>query len=277
MLARTSLVPIAVLAILSAATARPVRGDHLQGDHGTAPGAMSDEGMRRAARDYWATHPVVESSSPGSPATKGTQGAPDAIVTVRDFRFDLDGSATTQIDTVRINVGQTVRWQWVNGFHTVTSGEGASDPNSGLVFDQPSDVSAQTFEFTFNTAETVPYYCALHEFQTMFGVVVVTAPVGVTPRGGEEAIGFVSGPIPNPSSRGVSFRFALGEGGRVRADVLDARGRHVTTVLDREYPAGIHEASWNGRGSSGRAAPGVYLLRLRVPGSVGSRTVVLAP
>jgi hypothetical protein len=74
----------------------------------------------------------------------------------------------------------------------------------------------------------------------MKGIVIVTAPVGVTPQGGGSAIGFASRPWPDPSSRGVSSRFRLGEGGRVRADVVDARGRHVTTLIDRELPAGTH-------------------------------------
>jgi plastocyanin len=231
--------------------------------------------MGQAARDYWARHPVVGAVSPGSAAAGGVRGGPAAVVEVRDFRFEHDGNAATPIDTVRIQVGEAVQWNWVEGFHTVTSGEGSQDPSSGLIFDAPSDPSHTEFSFTFDTAETVPYYCAFHEGFVMKGVVIVTAPVGVNPRGDGEAIGFATRPWPNPSSRGVSFRFSLGEGGRVRADVLDARGRHVATLLDREYPAGLHEATWSGRGTTGRVAAGVYLLRLRVPGYVGSREIVL--
>lgn len=251
--------------------ARPVAGDHLHAAHGS----MSDAAMRRATEAYWATHPRVGSpASHGSPASDQIQGI-DATYNVGGTIFNADANSATQIDTVHISVGGTVRWRWVNGFHTITSGTGFADPNAGLIFDQPSDNISQQFLFTFATPETVPFFCSPHEILEMKGVVIVTAPVGVTPRGGGQAIGFASGPWPNPSSQGASFRFRLGEGGRVRVDVVDARGRHVTTVVDRDHAAGLHEASWDGRGLAGRAPAGAYWLRLRLPGFTGSRTFVL--
>jgi plastocyanin len=268
-----SLVALVVAAAwLGPLRARPVAGDHLHAGHAAHDAAaMSDESMRRAADAYWATHPRVGSSSAGARLSGGA----DATFNVSGLTFDADGSAATAIDTVRISAGQTVLWQWVNGIHTVTSGTGNLDPNAGLVFDQPSDAAHPQFFFTFASPETVPFFCSPHEGFNMKGVVIVTAPVGATPRGGGEAIGFVSGPWPNPSSRGASFRFTLGEGGRVHADLVDARGRHVATLVDREYPAGLHEVAWDGRGTAGRLGAGVYALRLRVPGYVGTRRLVL--
>ena len=257
-------------------TARPAVADHAHHHGGAAPAsAMSLEDMRHAAEAYWATHAIVAPAAHGSPAP-GTNGGPDKIVNVTGLIFDADNNSATVVDTVRITTGQTVRWQWGDGFHTVTSGTGAEDPNSGLLFDAPSDPGHTTFDFTFNDAGTVPYYCAFHELFNMKGIVIVTAPVGVTPSGVGPAIGFASEPWPNPTSRGTSFRFTLGEGGRVRADVVDARGRHVTTIVDREYPSGTHLATWDGRTTSGGRAPaGVYNLRLHVPGFTGGRSLVL--
>jgi len=53
---------------------------------------------------------------------------PDTTVNAVNFRFEFDGSAGTQVDSVHIMTGQTVRWHLVAGTHTVTSGEGSSDP-----------------------------------------------------------------------------------------------------------------------------------------------------
>jgi plastocyanin len=253
----------------------PAVGDHLHAapaNHAAHAGhaAMGDVEMRRWADAYWATHPRVGPAA----SPREIQGA-DATVTVSGTIFNADGNAATQVDTVRISVGQSVLWQWVNGIHSITSGTGFADPNAGLVFDQPSDTFNRQFLFTFAQAETVPYFCSPHELLEMKGIVIVTAPVEVPPSPAGQAIGFVSGPWPNPSTRGASFRFALGEAGRVRADVVDARGRHVTTIVDRTYPAGQHEAAWDGRGPGGRAPAGTYWLRLRVPGFTGGRTLVL--
>lgn len=251
---------------------RPAAGDHLHAAHS----AMGDAAMRCLTEAYWATHPRVGSpASDGSPTTPGRSQGIDATFTVSGTIFNADGNGATKIDTVHISAGQSVLWQWISGFHTITSGTGTLDPNAGLVFDQPSDTNNRQFLFTFATPETVPFFCSPHEGSGMKGVVIVTAPVGVPPQGGGKAIGFASGPWPNPSARGVHFRFASGEAGRVRADVVDARGRLVATIVDREFTAGTHEAAWDGRGPGGRAPAGAYWLRLRVPGFSGGRNFVL--
>jgi hypothetical protein len=56
---------------------------------------------------------------------------------------------------------------------------------------------------------------------------------------------------------------------RVRVAIFDAVGRRVSTVLDRDYPAGVYKTIWDGKDSTGRkAAPGVYFYRL----DIGART-----
>ena len=70
-------------------------------------------------------------------------------------------------------------------------------------------------------------------------------------------------------------------GGGMRAaysalDIVDVAGRAVVTLLEGEYRAGRHEATWDGRDGSGRpAASGVYLYRLKSGISVETRSMVL--
>ncbi len=76
----------------------------------------------------------------------------------------------------------------------------------------------------------------------------------------------------NPFRNRMPLRFSLPSGSRVRLEVLDVSGRRVTTLMDRDLPAGTHEASWDARDDAGGvAAPGVYFARLRA----GSLTRVL--
>jgi glucose/arabinose dehydrogenase len=49
-------------------------------------------------------------------------------IQVENNRFDADDNNSTQLDTVTVNAGQTVRWVWQAGIHTVTSGESSLDP-----------------------------------------------------------------------------------------------------------------------------------------------------
>jgi plastocyanin len=95
-------------------------------------------------------------------------------IDVENFRFDADSNDSTQIDTVIINVGDTVRWNWQVGFHTVTSGVDLNDPNAGVLFDEPSDSSNQSFSFTFSQVGTFPYFCRFHvTIQNMKGIIEV--------------------------------------------------------------------------------------------------------
>jgi plastocyanin len=105
------------------------------------------------------------------PASSDGEGAIE--IDVENFRFDADDTNGTQVDMVMINVGDTVRWTWRAGVHTITSGEGSSAPDAGALFDEPSDASNQTFSFTFNEAGTFPYFCRFHEAVNMRGVIVV--------------------------------------------------------------------------------------------------------
>jgi plastocyanin len=268
-----------ILALLLSTGVPPARAHHPGHSGHSAPGAaeMSDAEMKQAVEAWYAAHPRI-----GSQGTSGLRGTSnriegvDAVVQVGGTQFNHDGNGSTQIDTVRIMVGQTVRWVWNDGFHTLTSGTGFDDPNMGLVFDQAIDMDNTSFEFTFTTAEIVPYFCQPHEFFDMKGVVVVSEPVGAPSPSADATIGFVAAPWPNPTSTGVQFRFRLTEPGHVRVDVVDAKGRHVATVLDRGYEAGTYASAWDGIGTTGRRVPaGHYYLRLRVPGFVGGRPFVI--
>ena len=80
---------------------------------------------------------------------------------------------------IDIKIGDTVTWtNNDNIFHTVTSGLGSDDTNSGKEFDSglsgPTALITQgkTFSHTFATGGDFQYFCQLHP--TMIGKVVVT-------------------------------------------------------------------------------------------------------
>ena len=91
-------------------------------------------------------------------------------VTVGDNFFDPPN--------VNIKVGDTVQWNWVGTVmgHTVTSGTGNSDANSGDLFDTPNLMTSGQFEHTFTEVGVEPYYCIPHEVSdNMTGTVTVSA------------------------------------------------------------------------------------------------------
>jgi plastocyanin len=109
----------------------------------------------------------------------GSQASLAATHIVNQVGFTFDPPDIT------IEVGDTVQWVHNSGFHSVTSGTGAADPNSGLLFNE-DPFSSGTFEFTFTSAGDVDYYCIPHELFGMIGVVRVVgvaAPVPMFPGG----------------------------------------------------------------------------------------------
>ncbi len=135
---------------------------------------MTDDEMKAASAAWWATHPRRPASFNGTLPDQ----TPAVIYTVQNYNFDSDGNAATAVDTARIMMGQSVQWNWVNGYHTVTSGVDGNDVNAGMLFDQPLDPYDLSFAYTFNNPGTYPFFCRNHWTVGMKGVVVVA---GATP------------------------------------------------------------------------------------------------
>lgn len=113
--------------------------------------------------------------------------------------------------TVVIQAGDTVHWVWVGSFHTVTSGTGCvanglfcSPNNMNCSAATPTNVGA-TYDRTFASAGSFPYFCAPHCGLGMTGSVTVQAPAapGTVPDGA-----LVAG-VPLRIGKGASDTLAL--------------------------------------------------------------------
>jgi plastocyanin len=85
-------------------------------------------------------------------------------------------------DTLSISVGDTVRWTWGSDSHSVTSGTSCTADGQ---FCSPDNMNCDAgvlsntgfvYEHTFTLAGNYSYFCALHCFAGMTGVVNVTPP-----------------------------------------------------------------------------------------------------
>jgi plastocyanin len=96
-------------------------------------------------------------------------------------------------DSVNIGVGDTVRWTWESDFHSVTSGTGIGTGTSCMPdgqFCSPDNMHCEAgilnntgfvYEFTFTQPGMYQYFCALHCFAGMTGVVNVLPAVRPSP------------------------------------------------------------------------------------------------
>jgi flagellar hook capping protein FlgD len=83
--------------------------------------------------------------------------------------------------------------------------------------------------------------------------------------------------LPNPFSTSTTIRFEMpSEGGHMKLDVFDVKGRRVRDLLDGFVTGGPHSVRWNGTDGAGRAlAAGVYFCRLEGAGHSSTRRMVL--
>ena len=116
--------------------------------------------------------PPSPTATPVPPAPTPTPAARTAIVNVGqggglNFVDQNSGSNTTTIQ-----VGDTVRWNWVSGSHSTTSGtcSGGNCPRDGN-WDSGAG-SGRTFSVRFTQAGTFHYFCTVHG-AAMTGVVEV--------------------------------------------------------------------------------------------------------
>jgi plastocyanin len=94
-----------------------------------------------------------------------------------------NGLLTFEPATLSIKVGDTVRWVWGSSFHNVVSGQvtnGVGAANG--IFCSPNDTNCataplsdvnDTYDHTFTTAGTFPYFCSPHASTGMVGTIAV--------------------------------------------------------------------------------------------------------
>lgn len=86
------------------------------------------------------------------------------------------------------------------------------------------------------------------------------------------------GGYPNPFNPSCNIAFALPSHGQTSLQIIDLRGRRVTTLVDQALAAGQHTVTWDGRSQDRRSMPaGVYLVRLTHGGHTMASRVTLTP
>jgi plastocyanin len=115
--------------------------------------------------------PPAPTATPVPPAPTPTPAARTAIVSVGQGGMNfVDQSSGSSITTIQ--VGDTVRWNWVSGFHSTTSGtcSGSNCQRDGKW--DSGEGSGKAFSFRFTQAGTYNYFCTVHG-AAMTGVVQV--------------------------------------------------------------------------------------------------------
>lgn len=78
------------------------------------------------------------------------------------------------------------------------------------------------------------------------------------------AEGITARTYPNPFRNETVIRFENESGTRVSVDIFNISGQHITSLLDADLGAGIHEVRWDGTAHNGGNVPeGLYFYRIQ--------------
>lgn len=116
------------------------------------------------------------------------------IIDVQNYSFSPD-------NIPNVELGDTVRWVWVSGFHTTT----ASDfPDGAVSWDAPINIEFPSFDYVPEMAGTYNYVCTPHASMGMDGSFTVMAAQGFE----DHILASEIMVFPNPFSQNIDVRFS---------------------------------------------------------------------
>jgi plastocyanin len=129
--------------------------------------------------------PPTPTAVGGAPAPTPTPTPTPAAGSVFTVNIGATGDTFTDVTsgshTTTVHVGDTVKWVWMNGSHSTTSGTcngggggyyaaaGCTPDNS---WDSDTHSAGYTFSWTFKTAGMFKYFCSVH-LDSMVGTIMV--------------------------------------------------------------------------------------------------------
>jgi len=78
---------------------------------------------------------------------------------------------------------------------------------------------------------------------------------------------------PNPFNSSTQISFELPVSAGVNLGVYDLRGNLICTLLNKVFPAGCYQTTWETNGAIGEIAGGVYILRFLADSEIGTTSI----
>ncbi len=157
--------------------------------------------------------------------------------------------------TVAVTVGDTVKWQWVEGIHTTTS---TTIPAGAAAWNAPLDAVNTTYKYVVTLPGMYNYICIPHQTFGMVGV-INASPIGIKPIGTSVPEAYnLSQNFPNPFNPSTNITFDLPKNTAVKLVVYNIIGEQSAVLFNGELNAGSYNADWD----ASSFPSGVYFYKL---------------
>jgi plastocyanin len=176
-------------------------------------------------------------------------------VQVEDFKFSPA--------TLNVNVGDTIRWVWVEGFHTTTS---TMIPVGAPTWNSPITSANPTFSYRVMMAGTYNYVCTPHA-PNMAGSFTASLTTSLEEQA-REPFFRLNG---NVASDQISVELNLQQNSEVNIRLFNMVGRAVRTFAASRRGAGTYNESY----FVGDLPKGIYLLAVVADNQRVTRRVIV--
>ena len=255
------------------------------GDYGDDPGSgWAVCGVADATKDHTLVRKssVIAGNSGNWGASAGTDSEDCEWIVLDQNTWDgvgfheMGSSAMTYIveagmtyyapQSLTIDMGDTVIWENVSGFHDVVSYDGlfSLDACSG-----PCTIG----EITFNEPGEYDYFCSVgnHEQQGMIGTIIVEdSELAIDDSMTDLEFG-ISNIYPNPFNPLVNFDIQLLETENININIYDLRGNKIDNIYNGILEFGNHTFSWD----ANNFATGIYIISCNSNNLFSNQKVVL--
>ena len=170
-------------------------------------------------------------------------------------------------NNLNITVGDTIKWQWVNGIHTTTS---MTIPVGAATWDAPITSTNQTFFYRVTTAGNYHYKCTPH-FPGMEGD-FNASPIGIVPIGGPvPQIYRLSQNYPNPFNPVTNIKVEIPKSSFVKLTVYNLLGGEVEVLVNQNLNAGSYSVDWD----ASKYSSGIYIYKLEAADFTNTKKMIL--
>lgn len=163
----------------------------------------------------------------------------------------------TPINT-NANLGDTIKWQWLNGSHTTTCDgtNGSTLPAGAPAWNSNMNSGSTTFMYKITVVGNYHFVCIPHG-PNMAGNISVLS--GVSNISGSIPDNFkLFQNYPNPFNPVTNIKFQLAASGLVKLKVYDIVGNEVASLVNQNMAAGIYNVDFD----ASEIPTGVYMYRL---------------
>lgn len=152
-------------------------------------------------------------------------------------------------------VGDTIKWQWLDGTHNTIS---TAVPSGAASWNAPLDASHPTFTYVLTVAGAYAYECSFHVAFGMIGTLNVN-PIGIINQNSEVPGEYqLYQNYPNPFNPSTQIKFDLPNTGFVKMTIYDIIGNELVTLVNQQLKAGKYSVNWD----AANYPTGVYMYKI---------------